>query len=281
MKKITLTFSLAIISIIACFSQAAYPQPGWINDNGGYGPQDSHWKDTYITSATTTGGSVNLNYTATTRPSNFWYVHPTTAIEVESDGALTLNLTAFSLGAYNETDVLQDLRFTCAYIYADFDGNKTFEVSKPRIGNAPPTHYKGGNMDVMNISTQFSIPVVTSEVTGRIRVVYDNAWHTFDSGTWIIKEGLVYDFDVKIKPKGSSGINNIGEDLIKIIPGSKKLSVSAPVNSTCAIYTLSGALVASTQLQNSVKDFELSQGLYIVKIANQYGNFAKKAMVKN
>ncbi len=167
--------------------------------------------------------------------------------------------------------------------YVDWNGDKTFDKATERIGANDATANNEMKKPII-----YTIPTDKVEGEYRMRLMVDwikggdkTPTHNPNGyDTEIGKNGgSVTDVILKIKKVGT-GISNIGEDLIKIISGNKKLTVFAPDNSTCYVYTAAGALIANEQIQNS-KEFELQQGLYILKITNQYGNFTRKTIVRN
>lgn len=182
-----------------------YITPAW---SGIYAQDNAYWKNTYVNEITSTGAANNVNYSVTARPASFYTIYPDT-IKLVKNQNFSLNLKAYSLGVYSESIVKQDVRYTCSYAFADFDGDKLFETTLPRIGNVPPTNGVGGNFNVLNATHTFITPANSSQKTGRIRIVYRNAWSEVLSPDMDVKEGLVYDFNVKIveQPSNTREIN--------------------------------------------------------------------------
>ena len=181
-------------------AEAPYVVPGWTSNKT---QNDPYWASTYIKKITTTGAQNNVNYQTQQRPVSYYYEHADT-LNVTENSSVSFDLTANSLGDYTTSTVLQDLRYTCNYMYVDFDGDKRFETSLERIGNVPPTNGVGGNFNVMNISRTLNIPLNTAGSTGRVRIIYDNAWAERFSPEINVREGVVYDFPIRIKQKNTA-----------------------------------------------------------------------------
>ncbi|MBO5243768.1 MAG: T9SS type A sorting domain-containing protein, partial [Muribaculaceae bacterium] len=95
--------------------------------------------------------------------------------EVVPGESFTLNLIAKSLGEYSTSTVRQDIRYTCAYIWADWYGLSEWEKVQFH-GTVPPSHNVGGNYDVLNIAQALTMPAdVPVGTEGRIRVIYSSA----------------------------------------------------------------------------------------------------------
>lgn len=119
-----------------------YAVPAWTSSKT---QNDSFWNNTFVKSITVNGAETNYSYTATQRPTSYYTLLADT-LEIYPDQAVELSAEAFSLGGYSTSVVKQDLRYTCAYIFADFDGDRYFETVVPRIGKMLPSDNKGGNM---------------------------------------------------------------------------------------------------------------------------------------
>ena len=184
--------------------EGPYIVPGWTSNKSQNNTQnDSYWANTFVKKITTTGALNNLNYETSQRPESYYYEHADT-LNVTENSSVSFDLTANSLGDYTTSTVLQDLRYTCNYVYADLDGDKRFETSLERVGNVPPTNGVGGNFNVMNISRTLNIPQNSSGRTGRVRIIYDNAWAERFSSEINVREGVVYDFPIRIIQKNTA-----------------------------------------------------------------------------
>ena len=246
--------------------EAPYVTPGWTSNKT---QNDPYWANTFVKKITTTGALNNLNYTAQQRPASYYYEHADTLRVVEGN-QVSFQLSAHSLGAYNTSTVLQDLRYTCNYAYADFDGDKSFETSFPRIGNVPPTNSVGGNFDVMEVTRAFTIPENSADKTGRIRIVYDNAWANRFSPEVNVREGVVYDFPIRIN-QNSTGMNQmvirpeiyrVGEYIRSgIIDGHYKVE----------LFNVSGQRLLTSHFSSTDFTIHAPKGFVIVRITKSSG----------
>ena len=136
---------------------------------------------TYVESIKTTGAEKNIEVSYTTAPSNV-YVLLGDVVEVNPGSTFTLNLVAHSEGERSETVVYQDLRYTKAYIYADWDADGNFEsvnelgVSSPS-GSTNPNNVLANYDYVMNIEQQ-STAMRGTPLPVPILRAYEKAWLT-------------------------------------------------------------------------------------------------------
>lgn len=219
---------------------------------------------------TTTIATLPINQ-STTKGSSIYFDKTSQIIELNPNDILTISFDWTGEWMHNVA-------------YVDWDNNKSFSTSTEKIG----ANDANANNEMKKPIT-YTIPTDKVEGEYRMRVMVDwikggQTTPTHNPNGYDVEIGInggsVTDVILKIKKVGTS-ISNIGEDLIKIIPGSKKLSVSAPEKSAFAVYTVSGTLITNTILSNDYKELELPQGIYVIKITNQYGSFSKKAIVKN
>ncbi|WP_455585899.1 GEVED domain-containing protein [Bacteroides sp.] len=158
--------------------------------------------DSYLETITTTGAAIDLNqaYDSYT----FYNMLPE-AVTVSAGSTFTLNLNAKNLST-DKTSVHQDLRYTCAYMYIDWnlDGeftndNTEYSVLGGTVGTAPSDVIAGYYDQMMVINKEINVPVDASG-TYRARVVYRNAWQGGAANACgNINEGVVYDFDIDVK----------------------------------------------------------------------------------
>lgn len=241
---------------------------------GNHAQDDAFYKNTYLNQITSTGGVNNVSYTATARPSSYYTLYPDT-IKVKANKNFTLNCKGYSLGAYSTTTVLQDLRYTCLYGFADFNGDKYFETSLKRIGNSIPTNGVGGNFGVLDTIATFVAPNSAVGKTGRIRLVYNNAWKTnFDSPELPIWEGLVYDFIVKVE-NISTAVENKQASKINVTGVNGKLTISGLNGEKVNVYSITGKLVYNSASKSTTENISLQKGLYLVKA----GDFTGKVIL--
>ena len=148
---------------------ASYTAPaGHVETNG---------TNTYVETINTTGAAKDMTAAFTEQPTddNIYALIEDKA-EVVPGESFTLNLIAKSLGEYSTSTVRQDIRYTCAYIWADWYGLSEWEKVQFH-GTVPPSHNVGGNYDVLNIAQALTMPAdVPVGTESRIRVIYASAW---------------------------------------------------------------------------------------------------------
>jgi glycosyl hydrolase family 16 len=148
---------------------ASYTAPaGHVETNG---------TNTYVETINTTGAAKDMTAAFTEQPTddNIYALIEDKA-EVVPGESFTLNLIAKSLGEYSTSTIRQDIRYTCAYIWADWYGLSEWEKVQFH-GTVPPSHNVGGNYDVLNIAQALTMPAdVPVGTEGRIRVIYSSAW---------------------------------------------------------------------------------------------------------
>lgn len=133
--------------------------------------------NTYVETINTTGAAKDMTAAFTEQPTddNIYALIEDKA-EVVPGESFTLNLIAKSLGEYSTSTLRQDIRYTCAYIWADWYGLSEWEKVEFH-GTVPPSHNVGGNYDVLNIAQALTMPAdVPVGTEGRIRVIYSSAW---------------------------------------------------------------------------------------------------------
>lgn len=247
-------------------AEGPYIVPGWTSSKT---QNDAYWANTFVKKITTEGATNTINYEAHKRYSSYFYLHPDTLVVPENTD-LKFNLTAYSLGNYNESTVLQDLRYTCNYVFADFDGDKRFEVSLPRIGNVPPANGVGGNMDVMNIVRQIRMPEKTAGNKGRIRIVYDNAWADRFSPEVNVREGLVYDFPLKIT-QNNTGLAEYSIKPVIYRSGNRIFSENISGAYMVDVYNVNGQKLHSQKLNQPGFSLEIPEGLVLLRLTYNDG----------
>ncbi len=243
-----------------------YNTPGW---TGSFAYNDPKLKDTYIQTITSTGIEKPVSYNVTTRPTEYYSVY-TDTLKVISEKDFSLNLKAFSLGEYSTSVIKQDLRYTCVYVYTDFNGDKVFENALPRVGKIPPTNGVGGNMESLDATFNFKAPKVTKEIDARIRVVYHNAWSTHAGPDYPLAEGNVYDFNVKFQPINTS-INTFDYQPIARRNGSK-IEISGLISPCVAsLFDSTGRLISNTRISEPQYSIDVPNSFVILKLLNDKG----------
>ncbi len=171
----------------------------------------------YLTSVTSTGADTNVNYTSSVCPAGLYTLLPQ-AIDAAPGQTFSVR---FQANALPRTPAAEDLRWTFAVIYADWNGRGTFQEIA-RIGKTNrDSGFDGvtvGNYDeIMDFTQQFTIPADAKAVQGRIRVIFQNAWKTLDSAySQSIHEGVAYDLIVNID--GEAPELSLGEGELTFVP---------------------------------------------------------------
>lgn len=216
MKKFYFTL-LNLLFVFSAFGMAAeYTEPTYTCDKYAEGTEKEgqdkvfdDFTDTYVETITLTNGDQEKtwNYSA---PRVFWNVLSDMTMDAEGGETISAHFVAHSLGAYSESNVLQDLRYTAVVLAVDWDGDGTFEYAGKIKGNTPPTHNVGGNMDVLDFTYDIVVPDDVKAGKARVRFNFTNAWKNGNDETEesyvsrninSCKEGIVYDFDVNLTPK--------------------------------------------------------------------------------
>lgn len=209
MNKFYTTLSGFLIAFSAMSMAAEYTEPTYIcdkYDSGDKKGQDKVFEDftdSYVETITLTNGSQEKtwNHPGTRQ---LWNVLSDMTMDAKGGETITAHFVAHNLGAYNERSVLQDLRFTAVVLAIDWDGDGSFEFAQKIVGNTPPTHNVGGNMDVLDFTHKIQVPEDVKAGTARVRFNYTNAWFGSSTANDFVntcKEGIVYDFDVNVTPK--------------------------------------------------------------------------------
>lgn len=207
MNKFYVILSSFIFAFSAMGMAATYTEPTYVTGDGSQhnpnNPFDSY-TDSYVETITLTNGdqTKTWNYQA---PRVFWNVLTTMTMDAKAGETISAHFVAHSLGEYSESTVKQDLRYTAVVLAIDWNGDGTFESVQKIVGNTPPSHNVGGNMDVLDFTYDIVVPDDVQVGTARVRFNYTNAWFG-DNGTaadfvTTCKEGIVYDFDVNVSPK--------------------------------------------------------------------------------
>ena len=155
-------------------------------------------------------------------------------------------------------------------MYADLDGDKRFETSLERVGNVPPTNGVGGNFNVMNISRTLNIPQNSSGRTGRVRIIYHNAWSDRLSPETSVFEGLVYDFPIRIKQKDTK-VQQIEHRPAVYRHGEYVISENIDGNYKVELFNASGQCLQVDHFRDTNFRIKAPKGFVIVRITNSLG----------
>lgn len=158
---------------------------------------------TYVEEIRTQGTQDDIQQNWSTSPTSV-YTLVNKTLKVERGDQFHLYLKAFEAGPASSTNVYQDLRYTRAVIYTDWDFDGVFEqhaiygVASPGPNDTPNNILANYNT-VMNIDELFTVPENATYGKSRIRIIYQNAWKDLpDACTQQIFEGIAYDIEVEV-----------------------------------------------------------------------------------
>ncbi len=167
--------------------------------------------NTYLTDVYTEGALSNAKSQWDSKPNNVFQLLPDT-VKIYRGNSFNLNLIAKSLGAESDSQVLQDMRYTSAIIYTDWNLDGNFE-ELATYGTNPPAHHIIGNMEVMNINQEITVPDNAAPGTSHIRVMYQDAWSGGFCAPFAtnINKGMAY--DIPVLAMVYSGIEEVTEKI--------------------------------------------------------------------
>lgn len=246
--------------------EVPYSVPAWTSSKT---QNDSHWANTFLRSIAITGSETGYQYSANQRPTSYYTLLADT-LNVHPGQNFEITAEAFSLGDYSTTVVKQDLRYTCAYVFADFDGDRYFETSLPRVGKVPPTDSKGGNMETLSVKSilQSGSPNLTK--TGRIRLIYHNAWSNRTDASSAVYEGLVYDIPVRTVSVKTSVSENLYNE--KISRSGNRLTLSNARSIHLNIFDLTGKEMHRELVTENFKELYLTEQPLIIQFIRPDGS---------
>ncbi len=154
--------------------------------------------NTYLERIYTEGALSNVDKNWNSTPKNVYQLL-TDTVKLYRGETFNLYLKANSLGEESSSTVYQDMRYCSAVIYTDWNLDGNFE-QLAAYGELPP-HYIRGNINVMNISQEITIPENAAPGTSHIRVIYQDAWagSYAEAYTQNIDKGMAYDIPVLAK----------------------------------------------------------------------------------
>ena len=157
-------------------------------------------EDRYVTSATTTGAAIDLNWTNSERPST-WYINTGAMMQAEQG-------TTFDLRMQSSEDMI----WCHAVIFVDWNGDKDFDDEGEMIAKVGLDHvddgaggsfFQTGNPDLVDFTQTIEVPATATVGTTCIRVMYTDAWHDTNKGHShsamdAVDKGGIYDFYIDI-----------------------------------------------------------------------------------
>lgn len=202
------TFVVESETTVSAEFEALSNEPTYSTPGGAMHPQGNN----YLVQLYSEGATVNVDQSWDSTPSALHQIVEG-AVEVAPEATFTLNLKAKKLGPQSSTTVYEDLRFARARIYTDWDADGVFTEDQVIGTESPQAPYNViGNMDVLDITKQFTVPAEAENTNSRIRVIYHNAWSNKDctANSTDLVDGMAY--DVKVKVGQRSGIDSITGD---------------------------------------------------------------------
>lgn len=164
----------------------------------------------YVEEIYTEDAYADIRQTWNTAPNNVYQLLDET-VQVERGETFCLCSNAKEAGPSSSTTVYQDLRYTRAFVFVDWDRDGNFEeqqsygVASPQNGQSP-NHILANYETVMKIVDRVAVPENAVLGESRIRVIYQNAWKSVPTAcTQEIFEGMAY--DIRVLVVKSTGID--------------------------------------------------------------------------
>lgn len=243
-----------------------YSIPEWSSSKT---QNNSHWQHTYLQSIAVNGAETAYQYTASQRPASYYSLLADT-LKVYPDQPFELTAEAYSLGSYSTSVVKQDLRYTCAYVFADFDGDRYFETVLPRIGKVPPSDSKGGNMETLSTKSTLQSKSIHLNKNGRIRLIYHNAWFNRTDAASPVYEGLVYDIPIRTIAMPTSTPTIYNNE--KINRNGKLLTLQNCLAHQLNLYDLTGKQMYSEIINDNLRQLSIPEHTLILQIIRSDGS---------
>ena len=173
----------------------------------------------YVKTLSTDGADTNISLNYTARPSQV-YTMVEGHVEASPGQTFNLNLIGQTAGPASTTTAYQDLRYDVAYVYADWEGDGSFEFIQQHgdMNTVPGFDQVLANYEtVLEIDQELTVPESAAGRNARIRVIYNNAWRSLSGpNAQDIYEGLAYDINVRISGEPLDGGDN---GIILLTPG--------------------------------------------------------------
>ncbi len=135
----------------------------------------------------------------------------------------------------------------------------------------PPTNGVGGNFDVLEVTRAITIPENSEDKTGRIRIVYDNAWAERFSPEANVREGVVYDFPIRINARNTDLKQTFSKPLVKRI-GNQIVLDSIAGDYSVEVFNASGQRLYSERLSDAGFNINVPKGMVVVRIKDAREN---------
>ena len=228
----------------------------------------------YVTAATTTGGSTNINYAASTAPASYYTYYNAEAVTAEKEKSFTLNLTALP----GQTDGMQ---WCQAIILADWNRDYDFADAGERIAILGASKTDNG-ATVLNISQNITVPADAASGKTRLRVVYSDGWRPTsyaDLGEDPVDKGRMYDFDLVVMQ--ATGVENAFAQQLTAYPNPTKgkLTVNLPASGkyNITVFGMDGKTIETKNVmltdaaKYSMDLTSYTSAAYLVKVKHESG----------
>ncbi len=231
-------------------------------------------RTTYVEHIYTENLTPNLDKEWSSAPSSVYQLVDQT-ITLEPGQSFNLHLDAYSAGPASSTQSYQDLRYTRAFIYTDWDRDGTFTqeqiygVKSPQATDNPNNVLANYNT-VMEINQALTVPASASLGGSRIRVIYHNAWEDLNNGanSTNIKEGMAYDIPVKVEDPTAIDETKAGS-VSSFYPTVANDAIHFNNVEKAWLYTIDGQFIQFIDNNpESANVSDLAPGLYVVKMQN-------------
>ena len=155
----------------------------------------------YVTSATTTGATADLEYTCSSNP-GVVYINTEAGMTVQQGQSFDLNIVSTN-----------DMKWCHAIVFVDWnldydfddEGEELFKVgSDVNDSDVPSDLVANGNQGVPDFTRTINVPANAAVGTTRMRIQFTDAWHIkgvdhpAHSAMDDVDKGRVYDFDVTV-----------------------------------------------------------------------------------
>lgn len=131
-------------------------------------------------------------------------------LKVDPASTFSLEIANKMLGPGSTTTKYQDSRYCRAYVFADFLGSGQFQpIAVIGTDNkAQGWNNTYANYDLMKeFTVSFDVPASASGKTGRLRIIYHNAWRDLSGpNEQNILDGIAYDIPLSVSGAVSSGL---------------------------------------------------------------------------
>lgn len=163
---------------------------------------------TYAKKISSEGAVHDVSQRFTSAPSEV-YVALTDAIEANPGSTFSLTFVNDAAGPRSESVNYQDVRYSRAFIYADWSGRGAFELQKvigKRNGDAGFDRILGNYDEMMEFTEEFTVPESAAGTEARIRVIYQDAWANLSGPNAQDVKGMAYDVKVEVSGEASTSM---------------------------------------------------------------------------